>query len=188
MPDISMPENIIAVSSRARCLLDESQVENGLDRMAVKISESLSELNPILMCIMNGGLIVSGKLATRLNFPLEIDYLHATRYRDKTTGADLEWKSYPNLDLTNRVVLLVDDILDEGATLEKIINYCNSQGASSVYSAVLLDKKHTRKVPGLLADFVGFEIDDFYLYGYGMDYKGHLRNANGVFAIDESDR
>ncbi len=145
-------------------------------------------LNPILMCIMNGGLVFSGKLATRLNFPLQLDYLHATRYRDKTSGADLQWKSYPNLDLKDRVVLLVDDILDEGTTLEKIIDYCNSQGASRVLSAVLLDKKHTRKVPGLRADFVGFEVEDFYLYGYGMDYKGYLRNANGVFAIDDGDR
>ncbi|HJN96546.1 MAG: hypoxanthine-guanine phosphoribosyltransferase [Gammaproteobacteria bacterium] len=186
MGELSL-EQISAVSKRARCLHTEQQVEAALDAMAAAITERLHDSNPVLLCIMNGGLIVCGKLATRLNFPLQMDYLHATRYRDKTVGADLQWKSYPVTPLAGRVVLIVDDILDEGATLASIVEYCTKQGASEVLTAVLVEKQHARKLSDLQADFVGLEVEDFYFYGYGMDYKGYLRNAAGIFAVAEQD-
>ncbi len=155
--------------------------------MAGQISDRLRESNPILLCIMNGGVIVTGKLACRLDFPLQIDYLHATRYREQTSGSDLQWKAYPSQPLKGRVVLLLDDILDEGTTLQKIIEYCQQQGAEAVLTAVLLDKQHDRKASDLKADITGLEVEDYYLFGYGMDYKGYLRNAAGIFAIAEAD-
>ena len=156
--------------------------------MAAEITALLEDDDPILVCIMNGGLILSGKLATRLHFPLQIDYLHATRYRDETTGKDLQWRATPSQSLQGRVVLLLDDILDEGTTLDKIITYCRHQGAERVVTCVLLDKQHDRKSSELKADITGLPVEDFYLFGYGMDYKGYLRNAAGIFAIDDSDR
>jgi len=181
------PESIAQVYERARCLYSETEVEAALDKMADSISFSLKEFNPVMLCVMNGGLIVSGKLATRLDFPLQIDYLHATRYRDQTTGSELQWKVYPSLSLQNRVVLIVDDIFDEGATLEQIVAYCQKQGASHVCTAVLVDKNHNRKMTTLKADFIGIEAEDSYLFGYGMDYKGYFRNAAGIFAVDPND-
>ena len=181
------PEDIEAVSKRASCLHPESEVEAAIDVMADNIEKVLSGLNPILLCIMNGGLILTGRLATRLQFPLQLDYLHATRYRDKTRGADLEWERYPKIPLRDRVVLVIDDILDEGDTLAAVMNFCREQGASKVLSAVLVDKQHERKASQLKADFTGLDVADFYLYGYGMDYKGYLRNAPGIFAVDPSD-
>ncbi len=181
------PEQIEAVFKRARCLHTEQQVEAALDNMANEIRAALKDSNPILLCIMNGGLIVTGSLATRLQFPLQIDYLHATRYRDKTVGSDLQWRSYPALSLEGRVVLIVDDILDQGTTLESIFKYCTQQGAQQVFTAVLVDKQHSRKLSTLAADFVGLEVEDHYLFGYGMDYKGYLRNAAGIYAVDDLD-
>jgi len=113
------------------------EVESALDRMAGAISKQLADTNPILMCVMQGGLIVTGKLAARLPFVLQLDYLHATRYRDQTSGADLQWKSRPTLDLQNRIVVLVDDILDEGETLFQVRKFCLDQGSAEVYCAVL---------------------------------------------------
>lgn len=182
------PLEVKQVQSRARCLHSEQQVEAALDSMAQQIAAKLHASNPILLCIMNGGLIMTGKLATRLDFPLQIDYLHATRYREKTSGQDLQWKTFPSQSLQGRVVLLLDDILDEGTTLEKIIDYCQQQGAQDVFTAVLLEKQHDRKSSAVKADFIGLQAEDYYLYGYGMDYKGYLRNAPGIFAIDDSDR
>jgi hypoxanthine phosphoribosyltransferase len=74
-----------------------------------------------------------------------------------------------------------------GVTLELIVKYCWQQGCSSVKTAVLLDKQHERKFPGLKADYVGLEVADYYLFGYGMDYKGYLRNAAGIYAIADED-
>jgi hypoxanthine phosphoribosyltransferase len=181
------PLDCVAVSQRASCLCTEQQVEAALDRMAVQISAQLAEQNPILMCVMHGGLIVTGKLSTRLDFPLQLDYLHATRYRGETSGSELHWRSYPTLDLAGRSVLIIDDIFDVGATLHSIVDYCRQQGAAKVYTAVLVDKQHDRKIPGLKPDFIGLQLPDSYLYGYGMDYKGYLRNAAGIYAIAEED-
>ncbi|MDG1024393.1 MAG: hypoxanthine-guanine phosphoribosyltransferase [Gammaproteobacteria bacterium] len=181
------PELIEEIAGRSTCLHDEGEVESALDYMAASISAELSSKNPLLICIMHGGLIISGKLATRLDFPLQMDYLHATRYRAETSGKDLQWKVYPSESLRGRHVLLVDDILDVGTTLKLVVEYCRQQGCESVHTAVLLDKHHTRKEPGVVADFVGLEVADYYLFGYGMDYKGYLRNATGIFAIAEKD-
>lgn len=176
-----------AVFGRSSQLYSKAEVEKALDQMALEISEQLREKDPILLCVMNGGLITTGKLATRLDFPLQLDYLHATRYRGETTGADLRWQKHPTLDLKGRVVLVIDDIFDEGATLDAIVSYCSDNGAAEVFTAVLTDKQHDRKLTTLRADFVGLKIPDEYVFGYGLDYKGYFRNAAGIYAIDISD-
>lgn len=181
------PIDLKAVSSRSTCLHSAKEVEAAIDAMAIAISDRLNGHDPILLCIMNGGLILTGRLATRLNFPLQMDYLHATRYRDKTQGADLHWERHPSISLGGRYVLVIDDILDEGDTLAAVVAHCQEQGAQEVLSAVLVDKQHDRKNTSLKADFVGLEVPDYYLYGYGMDYRGYLRNASGIFAVDPAD-
>ena len=133
---------------------------------------------------MNGGLIFTGQLLTRLLFPLEVDYVHATRYGHETNGAHLHWTVRPQLDLKDRTVLLLDDILDEGVTLAAIADYCRQQGAEKVLMAALVEKLHLRKVtPGMRADFSGIEVGDRFLFGYGLDYKGYWRNAPGIYAV-----
>ena len=180
-------EEAAAVHGRARLLLSGKKVDEAIKMMAQRITDTLGKTNPVVMCIMNGGLITTGKLVTQLDFPLQIDYLHATRYRNTTSGHELNWIKFPSLSLRGRTVLVVDDILDEGATLAAVIQYCRDQHAETVYSAVLTDKLHNRKVSEVKADFVGLEIEDAYVFGYGLDYKGYLRNAPGIYAIDPAD-
>ncbi|PCI78836.1 MAG: hypoxanthine-guanine phosphoribosyltransferase [SAR86 cluster bacterium] len=181
------PDQIAEVQARSTCLHSEAEVEAALDSMAVSISAELADKNPLVICIMHGGLITSGKLATRLGFPLQLDYLHATRYRGETIGKDLQWKVFPSESLNGRTILLVDDIFDVGITLKLIVEYCKQQGCASVQTAVLLDKQHDRKEGGIVVDFVGLKVVDRYLFGYGMDYKDYLRNAPGIYAIAEQD-
>jgi hypoxanthine phosphoribosyltransferase len=174
----------MAVYAAAECLYDRAEVEAALDRLALDISYALAEANPLVITVMQGGLITAGMLLPRLAFPLQVDYLHATRYRGKTSGADLHWIVRPSHALTGRIVLLVDDIHDEGHTLEAIVAACREAGARGVYSAALVNKRHDRKA-AYRADFVGLEVDDRYVFGYGMDYKEYLRNAPGIFAVRE---
>lgn len=182
------PQQIEQVLARSRCLHNEEEVEAALDRMALAINTDLHGKNPLVLTVMHGGLITAGKLVTRLNFPLQMDYLHATRYREATSGKELQWKTYPSTSLQNRNILLIDDVFDVGVTLELIVEYCWQQGCSSVKTAVLLDKQHERKVSGLQVDYVGLEVADFYLFGYGMDYKGYLRNTAGIYTIADEDK
>ncbi len=177
-------EQIEQIMQQADCLYEEAVVEKAISRLAQQITAELAGKNPLLFCVMNGGLIFSGKLLTQLNFMLEQSYLHATRYRKQTSGGELFWKARPEADLQGRVVLVVDDILDEGHTLQAILEYCRASGASQVYSAVLLNKLHKRKAsPDFVADFVGLDCPDRYVFGYGMDYQGYWRNAAGIYAV-----
>lgn len=177
-------EEINSVLTDADLLATQTEVEAAIGRMAEEITAELKEADPILICVMNGGLIFSGQLLTRLPFPLEIDYIHATRYGHETSGSGLNWIVKPQLELTGRTVLLLDDILDEGVTLAAIADYCRQQGAARVLMAVLVEKLHLRKVtPGMRADYTGIEIGDRFLFGYGLDYKGYWRNAPGIYAV-----
>lgn len=177
-------EHIRQVYEEAECLFTEPQLAEAIEQMAAAITDDLGDKNPLVYCVLNGGLVTTGQLLPKLNFPLEASYLHATRYRNSTSGGELDWKVPPKEDMTGRHVLIVDDILDEGHTLDAIIDHCKEQGAASVQTAVLLDKIHDRRArPDLKGDFVGLQVEDRYIFGYGLDYQGYWRNAPGIFAL-----
>ena len=163
-------------------LFDLDQVERAIDKLGSQITEALADKDPIVLCVMNGGLIPAGRLLTRLEFPLWLDYIHATRYRGATVGGVLHWIKKNSVPLDDRIVLIVDDILDEGITLAAIAEYCTDEGARQVLSVVVVEKLHDRS-NGFKADFVGLQVEDRYVFGYGMDYKGYLRNAPGIYAV-----
>jgi hypoxanthine phosphoribosyltransferase len=176
--------HIRQVMAEADCLYSNAEVEVAIDTMAAAINSEMAESNPVVFCVMNGGLIFSGKLLPKLSFPLELSYLHATRYRNETSGGELFWKAKPEISFIDRDVLIIDDILDEGHTLGAIIDFCRHAGARNVRIAVLVDKTHDRKArPDLKADYVGMPCVDRYVFGYGMDYKGYWRNAPGIYAV-----
>ncbi len=137
LPDLKLPPGYKLVYSNA-------EICSALDLLADRLNQQLKGENPVALCVMQGGLVFSGQLIPRLECMLEIDYIHATRYENQTTGGDLAWKAYPATPLKNRTVLIMDDILDEGNTLKSIIQYCESQGASKIVSTVLLKKNHNR--------------------------------------------
>lgn len=188
MTNIS-PNEIKAVAARAQSLYSAGQVEAALGAMARHIHEDLQDANPILLCVLIGGVVLTGKLLTLLDFPLQLDYIHATRYGSNTVGSELEWVVTPRLSMKGRTVLIVDDILDHGITLAGIAEYCREQGAAEVKTAVLVEKTITRPQDAVQkADYTGVAVEDLYVYGYGMDYKGYLRNAPGIYAVDKQDQ
>lgn len=178
-------EEVESVWRDAECLFDREQVREAIDAMAEKIMATMKDSNPLLLSLMSGAMVIAGKLLPRLDFHLQLDYIHATRYRNNTSGAsEVEWLVKPRHALQGRTVLIVDDILDEGITLHEVINFCKREGAAKVYAAVLVEKHHDRRQPPTLkADFVGLDVPDRYVFGYGMDYKGYLRNAPGIYAV-----
>lgn len=178
------PEEAASARADADLLHSAEEVAALLDTMAAEITTVLGDKNPLVLCVMTGGVIFTGHLLTRLDFPLEQDYLHATRYRGKTSGSrTITWLHKPDTPLQGRHVLLLDDILDEGYTLREIAHWCHEQDAASVKVAVLADKQHDRRVEGIKRDFSAIELVDRYVFGFGMDYKEYWRNANGIYAI-----
>ena len=181
-------ERVQTLLRDAECLHSFAEVNQALDRMANEISIRLEHENPLILCVMTGALIVTGHLVTRLHFPLEIDYIHATRYRGATRGGDLHWLVEPRKNLENRTVLIVDDIMDGGLTLQAIMDYCHQAKAKSVHTAVLVSKERVRE-PGVNfePDFVGLTTEDKFLFGFGLDYEEYLRNVPGIYAVNEAD-
>jgi len=177
-------EQLNTVMEEADLLKSQAEVEAALDSLAEAITAKLADKMPVVYSIMNGGLVVAGQLLTRLTFPLEQGYMHATRYRgDVTAQADLQWQAMPSVPMEGRSVLIIDDIFDEGYTLKTVVEACKAQGATEVLTAVLVNKQHDRKAPGMSVDFAGLDVEDRYVFGYGMDYRGYWRNAPGIYAV-----
>ncbi len=181
-----MKHNIKEVLEKADCLYDMSQLEKALDVMANDITRKLENENPLILCVMIGAVIPTGHLLTRLHFPLEVDYIHATRYRGTLRGGDLHWLVEPRQSLKDRTVLIIDDVMDGGLTLAAIIDYCAQMGAKAVYTAVMVNKIREReKGVNFEPDFVGVNTEDRYLLGFGLDYEEYWRNAPGIYAVAE---
>lgn len=173
------------ILNEAECLYSFDEVNEALDRMANDITNKLKDEKPLLLCVMTGALMTTGHLATRLHFPLEMDYIHVTRYRGTNRGGDLHWLVEPRTQLKGRTVLVIDDIMDGGLTLAAIIDYCQQAEVKAVYTAVMVSKKRTRE-PGVNfePDFVGVTTEDKYLFGFGLDYEEYLRNVPGIYAVN----
>lgn len=168
---------------------DRAAIDAAITRMAADIARDCADQRLLLLTIMHGGMLFASELALALGqggmLEIDFDYLHASRYRGATTGTDLQWKHRPATPLQGRHVLLADDILDEGYTLAAVRAWCLAQGAASVRIAVLTSKRHGRGVPGLHADYIGLEVPDRYVFGFGMDYHEQGRNLPTIHALRE---
>lgn len=177
-------DEVRRVEAEAECLYAEAQVEQAIAALAEQVTSQLGDGNPLVLPVMNGGVIFTGRLLPKLGFPLEVNAIAATRYGGTTSGGVIRWLLEPSIALQGRSVLIVDDVLDEGITLAEIIRYCHAQSAQAVYAAVLVEKDLGKPKP-CQADFVALHTDNRYLFGYGMDYKGYLRNAPGIYACKQ---
>ncbi len=176
-------EELDRVRASARCLADAATIARGVDRMAVEITEKLSQTTPLVLGVMTGGVVPLSMLLQRLDFPLQVDYTQLTRYGMHTTGGELRWIKRPPEAVRGRTVLVVDDLLDHGITLSAIVEACQELGAAEVLTAVLVTKQVENRAGLASTDFSALSLPDAYLFGYGMDYKTYLRNAPGIFAV-----
>lgn len=177
-------EHAWAIFNHGELLYSRSEVEAALDHMASRITDAMADTFPVALCVMGGAVVFAGQLMPRLEFPLEFDYLHATRYRDTTRGGEIAWEVLPRKDLAGRAILLMDDILDEGHTLSAARAKLLELGAAEVRIAVLADKDIGREKP-IQADFVGLRLPDRYVFGMGMDVHGLWRNLPAIYALKE---
>ena len=171
------------ILANSECLISGSAINEAYDRLAQQLNLHYQGLNPLILVVMNGGLIPAGQLLTRLNFFHRLGYLHASRYLDNRGGSTINWLARASAPVTGEHLLLIDDIFDEGLTIKAVVEELRKEEPASLKTAVLLNKQHERKVAGFQPDFVGCPVADRYIFGCGMDYHGYFRHLTGIYAL-----
>jgi hypoxanthine phosphoribosyltransferase len=177
---VTVPERVLEARRTGELLFPADKVIAAIDRLAVRLTVAYAQADPVLLCVLNGGLPFTAALMQRLQFPLELSYVHVGRYGESTRGGELDWHAKPQIPLTDRQVLLVDDIVDEGVTLNALADWCRSEGACEVTSVALLDKDFRN---GPQADYAALSCPDRYVFGWGMDFEGYWRNLPEIYAL-----
>lgn len=175
--------------ARAWAFLDDSdpiagadEVQAAIARVGEELEARFSQSYPLVLAVMGGAVVFAGQLLPRLRFPLDFDYLHVTRYGDRTRGQDVDWRVGPNEAVRDRHVLVLDDILDAGKTMAAIRDQLLARGAASFACAVLVEKQLAQTKP-LRPDFIGLRVPDRFVFGCGMDAKGYWRNLPEIRAM-----
>jgi hypoxanthine phosphoribosyltransferase len=169
---------------QSEVIYSHQEVTDAIQALALQITQDLQDQAPLVLAVMNGGLYFAGQLLPRLNFPLEQDYVQATRYQDGVEGKEIHWRTAPTAKIKGRVVLLLDDILDMGITLVAVRDACLALGAAQVKVAVLTEKDLGQTKP-IQADYVGLVVPDRYVFGCGMDVYGWWRNLPAIYALKD---
>jgi len=181
MPD---SEKAWAVLRDSDLIAARGEIESAIERLALEIERALGKCYPLVLAVMGGAVVFAGQILPRLRFPLDFDYVHASRYGTATRGADVEWRVRPSEMVKGRAVLVLDDILDHGETMAAIRKGLLELGAGSVHCAVLVEKKLSSAKP-IRPDFVGLQIPERFVFGCGMDAKGYWRNLPEIRAMRE---
>lgn len=179
------PDQAWKILEAAELLCNEAQVRAAIARMAADITVQLEARAPLVLAVMGGSVFFAGNLLPLLRFPLEFDYIHASRYGDATSGGRVAWKVEPGDNVRGRTVLVLDDILDGGQTLAAIRERILSRGAAHFYCAVLTEKDLGAAKP-IEADFTGLRLPNRYVFGCGMDVSGAWRNLPAIYAVKGS--
>jgi len=172
------------VLENSTVIANRQEVEAAVEQIATEINTHYGDRSIILLVVMTGAIMPAAWIAARLEMPLQMDFIHATRYSGQTEGGEIEFRVPPRLNLQNQDVLIVDDIYDIGLTLQMIEHYCEARGARSVNSAVLIRKIHNRETTGELPAFIGMEVEDKYVFGCGMDVYEHWRHLDEIRALE----
>lgn len=172
------------ILDQAELLCSAEAVQAALHEVARRINTTLADTHPLVLTMMGGAVVFTGQLLPLLDFPLDFDYVHVSRYGNEREGGNICWKVGPCENVRGRVVLVLDDILDEGHTMEALRQRVMELGAERFYCAVFVDKQNGIKKP-IHADYVGIELPDRFMFGYGMDINGAWRNLPAIYAVRE---
>jgi len=174
-----------AILDNSRVLFDRNEVNAAVQKMADEINAYYGNEPLILISVLTGAIIPAAWLITKLKMPVQMDFVHATRYRGGLYGAELEYRVPPRLDLEGKNILIVDDIFDEGHTLAAIKGSVEKRKAGSVKMAALVRKDHDRGLSRDYVDFVGMDVPDVYVFGCGMDAYEEWRHLDEIWVFEQ---
>ncbi len=163
----------------AKILVSEEEIQRRIRELALRVQSDFSGRDLVVVGLLTGTLMFLADLVREIDLPLRLDFIGVSSYRDGTESRELVFTKELRLDVAGRDVLLVDDILDTGKTLRAVIDKLNGMTPRQIRTCVLLSKKARREYD-IPADYVGFEIPDEFVVGYGLDYAEKYRNLPSI--------
>lgn len=182
---IARSEPVAIGPHRFRMMIEPEVIEREVARLGGDIAERYAGLDPILVCVLNGAAIFHADLVRTLHFPLELDYIRVSSYNGGLeSSGTIIFTAEGSTRVEGRHVILVEDIVDTGRTVQRLREYFTEQGAASVSAAALLYKREADLI-GHAPEFVAFEIPNRFVIGYGLDFMGQGRNLPAVYVLDD---
>lgn len=165
-------------------LISEDQLARQIDALAQRILQDYQNEEPVIVGVLNGSILFIADLIRLLPIPLCVDFIGVSSYRGKTRPGPLKTTKKLSLEVQGRRVLVVDEILDSGRTLQSVAQTLESFSPQDLRTCVLLEKTARRAIQ-IQADYVGFQIPDCFVVGYGLDCDGRYRNLPFLGVLEE---
>jgi len=172
-------------NKREKILFDREDINTRVKEMGKIISDDYRDKNLIIVSLLRGSFIFAADLVREINIPVKIDFMTTSSYgHGEQTSGSVRIVNDIRDDVKNADVLIVDDIIDSGLTMNSVMEILRQRGARSVKSCVLLDKPSRRQV-NIVPDYCGFSIPDLFIVGYGLNYGDYYRNIPYVFTYED---
>lgn len=164
--------------------LNQQALASAIERIANQINHDYADKNPLFIAILNGSFIFAADLFKKISIPAEISFIKLASYQGTKSTGNVITAIGLETDIYNRNVIVLEDIIDTGKTLSAFLPQLEHQQPQTLKVCTLLHKKEATKYP-INIDYLGFEIPDLFVVGYGLDYNGYGRNLDQIMQIDE---
>ncbi|MEA4982109.1 MAG: hypoxanthine phosphoribosyltransferase [Paludibacter sp.] len=164
--------------------ITEAEIQAAVKQVGEAINREMSDTNPLFICVLNGAFMFAGDLMKTVNFPCEITFVKLSSYEGLVTTGNVKEVIGLNESVVGRNVIVVEDIVDTGITMEKIISSLQSKGAKSIKVATFLQKPEALQ-RDIQVDYVAMKIPTQFIVGYGLDYDGYGRNLKEIYTVVE---
>jgi hypoxanthine phosphoribosyltransferase len=172
--------------SDKKLILSQKDIARRVRELGAIITEDYAESNLLVIGVLSGAFIFMADLVREIKLDLQVDFIRVASYGLSTTSCgEVRFSKDVELDTKDKDILIVEDIVDTGLTLASLYNYLNDRGAKSVHTCALVDKKERREVE-VVIEYVGFEVKEGFLIGYGLDYREQYRQLGEIFHFIES--
>lgn len=175
---------IIVKDKKFALSIHECDILKEVERLAVQISSDLKDKNPLFISVLNGAFMFTADLMKRVNIPAELSFVKLSSYQGSSSTGVVKQMIGLNQDITGRTVVIVEDIVDTGITMKRMLEILEEKGAADIHIAALLVKPDKLQVD-LNIEYVAMNIPNDFIVGYGLDYDGYGRNYPDIYTVVE---
>lgn len=168
-----------------KVLISEEELTKRIKELSKQISEDYQNKDVIMLCLLKGSVSYFAKLCENITIPVEYEFLRASSYHGANTTGDVKISYLSNESLEGKHIIIVEDIIDTGLTLSKILEILKNYKPASLEITTLLDKPARRKVQGIIPKYIGFTIPDEFVLGFGLDWDEKYRNLPYIGVLKE---